>query len=606
MGVGGLLDLYVFWKVQAFDRDHLQMVGDGYSGVFTFDHQMIFRSDDGGASFEDTYSLQIGPGQPGWLCNSFFYAYDLHFDSYDTGSVFGAWNGGATNCFFIYEHNWVARTSNAGNAWANFVLTPDTDDRQINAVDILPGGVGFAAGSANNIWKTADGGQSWTLSVNMPSTFGPDSPVVDLDVVSSTVAFASSETYLVEDEWSDDDYEEDEDWAGELTGIKGEVFKTDNGGASWTSLRNDPNVGFHAIDFVSGLRGIVLAVNELDGAMQILYTSDGGANWGSGVLPYVPGVGSPGTDYWITAIAMVDAQNGWAVGGDQYGDQAVIIKTTNGGTSWQADDYTGAGRFNDIHMLNERNGFAVGSRHLIARFRIPGASPPIADAGPDRIVPVGTPVTLDGSGSYDPDGDPITYDWSRVSGPFATLQGANTVSPTFTPNTAGTYTFQLVVADYDTTSSPDEVKITASDADDDAADDDALDDDATDDDDINDDDALDDDEGDDDINDDDDLPDDDDAPPVEEADCSDLLSMVYDICDAYFEGYENRVEVESACDEDESPWDCAVECRSQNTTCDGLFECLDEECDFPATRNTTDEGDFDEGDVSGGSCGSCS
>ena len=90
--------------------------------------------------------------------------------------------------------------------------------------------------------------------------------------------------------------------------------------------------------------------------------------------------------------------------------------------------------------------------------------PPVADAGPDQTVeclgPGGTPVTLDGSGSHDPDGDPLTYTWT---GPFS--EGAGTVqgiNPTVTL-ALGASTITLVVNDGQANSQPDSVKITVRD-----------------------------------------------------------------------------------------------------------------------------------------------
>ncbi len=83
--------------------------------------------------------------------------------------------------------------------------------------------------------------------------------------------------------------------------------------------------------------------------------------------------------------------------------------------------------------------------------------PPVASAGADQAGEQSYEITLDGSGSSDPDGDPITYAWSIVSEPegsMASLPDVKKVNPNFTPDKAGTYVLQLVVNDYFTDSTP--------------------------------------------------------------------------------------------------------------------------------------------------------
>ncbi len=76
-------------------------------------------------------------------------------------------------------------------------------------------------------------------------------------------------------------------------------------------------------------------------------------------------------------------------------------------------------------------------------------SPPTAVIAPLGAVHVGSLVTLDGSGSTDPDGNSLTYHWtlSPPAGSSAMLSDPSAVMPTFTADRTGTYDVQLVVND---------------------------------------------------------------------------------------------------------------------------------------------------------------
>ena len=90
-------------------------------------------------------------------------------------------------------------------------------------------------------------------------------------------------------------------------------------------------------------------------------------------------------------------------------------------------------------------------------------SPPVAAAGPDQTVHAGTVVTLNGSGSFDVDGNPLSYQWSLPTRPTesaAALDNPNVVAPSFIADWPGAYIGELVVNDGFADSAPDSVVIT--------------------------------------------------------------------------------------------------------------------------------------------------
>ena len=132
--------------------------------------------------------------------------------------------------------------------------------------------------------------------------------------------------------------------------------------------------------------------------------------------------------------------NTWLNGpGERNGDGEVHAATSDLGVeTWQLgfEDLPGGGDrdFNDIILV------VKGDLYIAPPYN----QPPLADAGPDQNIEQtyyqGADVTLDGSGSSDPDGDPLTYSWTWAGG------SATGVSPTVSLP-LGTTTITLTVND---------------------------------------------------------------------------------------------------------------------------------------------------------------
>jgi hypothetical protein len=88
---------------------------------------------------------------------------------------------------------------------------------------------------------------------------------------------------------------------------------------------------------------------------------------------------------------------------------------------------------------------------------------PVADAGMNQTVAIGSQVYLQGNHSSDADGGLLSYQWSLISQPpdsEAKLEGANTVGASFVADRAGSYVAALTVSDGEAKSKPALVTIT--------------------------------------------------------------------------------------------------------------------------------------------------
>jgi hypothetical protein len=137
------------------------------------------------------------------------------------------------------------------------------------------------------------------------------------------------------------------------------------------------------------------------------------------------------------------------------GDYCQVKATGTGANTEAYVFWTGYDKDRGDTMLNDKR------ERVLCTTVVPNPNvPPVADAGPNQTVectgPMGTPVMLDGTGSSDPDADPLSYMWSGV--PFD-----DPTSPTPTGTfPLGTTTVTLTVTDgmfFDT----DEVDITVED-----------------------------------------------------------------------------------------------------------------------------------------------
>jgi photosystem II stability/assembly factor-like uncharacterized protein len=147
---------------------------------------------------------------------------------------------------------------------------------------------------------------------------------------------------------------------GYAVGGDGKIVKTTDGGENWSLLLQNNSVYCRSVEFINTQKGFVGSFPLAGTTTNILRrTLDGGASW-TDLTPLLPLKARRG----ICGLAVADSNTIYG-GGNYFQDSGYIIKSTDGGNSWNLIDMGGyASSIIDMFFLNKDTGFVTGKGPL--------------------------------------------------------------------------------------------------------------------------------------------------------------------------------------------------------------------------------------------------
>jgi len=243
-------------------------------------------------------------------------------------------------------HN-ILKTTNGGDNWS--IIYNDTTGDIFTRIIFLNKDTGFVGGSiiVNSLYhilKTTNAGVSW-FYINAPfqSTYQDDMSILNQDTIWTTMSESlTGGVFRTTDGGTT--------WTQQFSGgnqnpdkiymfnarigfmsnsVSPNIYKTTNGGVNWTvNLSGEYFTDMHFVDSLTGWKCSGVEYSSMK------KTTDGGISWVNELLP------SGGIiDYSaITRFSVLNRDTIWGGGGDvhypNYQFRGILYRTTNGGNNW--------------------------------------------------------------------------------------------------------------------------------------------------------------------------------------------------------------------------------------------------------------------------------
>lgn len=271
----------------------------------------------------------------------------------------------------------VLKSNDAGAVWT---LESANPKRIVNDLFFISAQEGFMAASYNSSVSTVCfSAGSCKMFINKTSDGGVTWQSIDATGVNATGNIKSNAIWFVNDS------------TGYAVSQNSRVVKTTKSGSPWTDIGDSTisiagtNSIYYDVHFIDVNFGYVVGRYKTTSSGIILKTTDGGLTWDSSVVSNI-----------LYGVWTIDANNAYAVGAS-----GSIYKTIDGGSNWTIETPVGT-NLKKVTFINDSLGYAVGDGGVILKTSVSIVVPPFNVAfntSPNDTVCEGTTINFTNTSS---------------------------------------------------------------------------------------------------------------------------------------------------------------------------------------------------------------